>query len=352
MTLRQLSYKVVEFGKPLQAVDDALPDPQGHEVIVRVSACGVCHSDVHLSDGHFDLGGGQLMHLDKVVRPPRTLGHEIVGVIESKGPEAECEIGTKVVVFPWIGCGRCALCARGDEHLCSSPHSLGTTRDGGFSSHVRVPHPRYLLPHEGIDAHFAATLACSGLTAYSALLKAGPGTASAPLVIIGAGGVGLAGVALARALHGIGPIVADIDPIKRQAALDAGASRVVDPAEPDAARLLARSAPEGIAAVVDFVGSSATFAFANTAVGKGGKIIIVGLYGGAATLPLPLIPMRAVTIAGSFVGSLPEMRALMDLVRQGVLPTLPLSCRPLEQVDAVLTDLKQGRITGRAIVEA
>lgn len=348
----QASYKVVEFGRPLQLVCEALEPPQGREVLVRVRACGVCHSDVHMCEGHFDLGGGQLFSLEKVVRPPRTLGHEIVGVIEAKGPEADGEIGAEVLVFPWIGCGECAICARGEEHLCSRPRSLGTTRDGGFSTHVRVPDARYLLPHDGIAPHFAATLACSGLTAYSALLKAGPVSADAPLVIIGAGGVGLAGVALARALHGTGPIVVDIDPAKREAALAAGASRVVDPSEPDAGRALARSTPQGIAAVVDFVGSSRTFDLANTVVGKGGRIVVVGLYGGSVTLPLPLIPMRAVTISGSFVGSLAEMRALLALARDGVLAPLPLTSHPLSSVDAVLSDLKHGRITGRAIVEA
>lgn len=351
MTGQQISYKVLEFGKPLQPVQDAMEPPQGTEVLVRVRACGVCHSDVHMAEGHFDLGGGQQLHLEKVLRPPRTLGHEIVGVIEARGPDASCEIGTEVVVFPWIGCGECAICARGDEHLCSRPRSLGTTRDGGFSSHVRVPDPRYLLPFDGIAPHFAATLACSGLTAYSALLKSGTVSPDSPLVIIGAGGVGLAGVALARTLHNAGPIVVDIDPAKREAALAAGASRVFDPSEPDAAKNLARSVPQGISAVIDFVGSTKTFEFANAAVGKGGRIVIVGLYGGSATLALPLIPMRAVTITGSFVGSLDEMKELMALVRQGVLTPLPLTCHPLADVDAVLNDLKHGRITGRAIVE-
>lgn len=348
---QQRSYKVVKFGEPLSLVCEAVDLPRDREVLVRVRACGVCHSDVHMAEGYFDLGGGQRFGLDRVVQPPRTLGHEIVGVVEAKGPEAECEIGAEVLVFPWIGCGECALCARGDEHLCARPRSLGTIRDGGFSTHVRVPDPKYLLSYEGVDPHFAATLACSGLTAYSALLKAGPVSSEAPLVIIGAGGVGLSGVALAKALHGVGPIVADIDPMKREAALGAGASRVVDPSEPDAAKTLARSAPQGIAAVVDFVGSSRTFDFANAVIGKGGRMVIVGLYGGSATLPLPLIPIRAVTIAGSYVGSLKEMNALLDLARRGVLPELPLTRHALPDVNTVLDSLRQGRITGRAIVQ-
>lgn len=347
----QLSYQVVEFGQPLIPVRGALEAPKGTEVIVRVTACGVCHSDLHMADGYFDLGGGKRLGLEKVLRLPRTLGHEIVGTIVGKGPDADCEIGASTLVFPWIGCGECAICARGEEHLCSRTLSLGSARDGGFSTHVRVPHPRYLLDHTGIEPRFAATLACSGLTAYSALQKAGRCSDEAPLVIIGAGGVGLAAVALAKALNGVGPIVVEIDHGKRTAALDAGASRVVDPREADAAKALARSTPSGIAAVVDFVGSEVTFNFANAIVGKGGRIVIVGLFGGSATIQIPYIPMRAISIQGSYVGSTAELEALLTLARRGTLPPLPLTCHPLSRADAVLNELRQGTVTGRAILE-
>ncbi|GAB2830204.1 alcohol dehydrogenase [Comamonas piscis] len=348
----QLSYQVVDFGQPLQLARRAIAAPQGSEVLVCICACGVCHSDLHMAEGFFDLGDGRHFGLEKVLKPPRTLGHEIVGTVAANGPDAEGALGRSVIVFPWIGCGQCALCARGDEHMCARPESLGTTRDGGFSTHVRVPHPRYLIDHAGIDAAFAATLACSGLTAYSALKKVAPATEQAPLVIIGAGGVGLSAVALAKAMHGLGPIVVDIDPAKRQAALDAGASRVVDPAEADAAKTLARSSAEGVSAVLDFVGSTRTFEFANAVVGKGGKILIVGLFGGSASIQLPLIPMRAISIGGSYVGSLAELRELVALAQQGVLPSLPLSSRPLGDVQAVLDELRAGKVTGRAILQS
>lgn len=348
----QLSYQVMDFGKPLQLARRTIAPPQGTEVIVRISACGVCHSDLHMAEGFFDLGDGKHFGLEKVLKPPRTLGHEIVGTVVAAGPDADCIVGGSVIVFPWIGCGQCALCARGDEHLCSRPESLGTTRDGGFSTHVRVPHPKYLVDHTGIDAGFAATLACSGLTAYSALRKVPTATANAPVAIIGAGGVGLAAVSLAKALHGIGPIVVDIDPAKRQAAVDAGASRVIDPTEADAAKTLARSTPEGVAAIIDFVGSQRTFEFANAAIGKGGKIIIVGLFGGSATIQLPLLPMRAVSIGGSYVGSLKELQELVALAQKGVLPSLPLTTRSLADVQSVLDELRAGKITGRAVLHA
>src|SRR5207247_7184454 len=103
---------------------------------------------------------------------PFTLGHEIAGAIESAGPDADsAKPGAKVAVFPWIGCGQCAACKAGEENLCSSNRHLGISADGGFASHVLVPHPRYLIDYAPLSPSFAAALMCSGLTAYSALKR-------------------------------------------------------------------------------------------------------------------------------------------------------------------------------------
>jgi D-arabinose 1-dehydrogenase-like Zn-dependent alcohol dehydrogenase len=146
-----LSYQVEAFGKPLAQVIRETPAPQGSEVIVKVGSCGVCHSDVHLHDGYFDLGGDAKLDMTRTVQPPRTLGHEIAGVVVAVGPDVKPEQGVKVgdrrVVFPWIGCGACSLCAAGNEHLCNKPAALGIHRDGGFADHVSVPHPKYLLDY-------------------------------------------------------------------------------------------------------------------------------------------------------------------------------------------------------------
>ena len=135
------SYKVVEFGKPLEKVEEANPTPQGSEVLVRVTAAGVCHSDVHLWEGYFDMGGGNKYSTEKTMAPPRTMGHEIVGVVEALGPEAKgAKVGDKAVVYPWIGCGKCWYCQSGIEHLCPTPRALGVNKDGGYADHVVVPH--------------------------------------------------------------------------------------------------------------------------------------------------------------------------------------------------------------------
>ena len=125
---------LVDYGKPLQATEAATPKPQGSEVLLRITHCGVCHSDLHLQDGYFDLGGGQKLDVRGNRPLPFTLGHEIAGTVEAVGPEAKgVEPGRFYAAYPWIGCGKCGLCARGDEHLCNAPRVLGVTVDGGCS---------------------------------------------------------------------------------------------------------------------------------------------------------------------------------------------------------------------------
>ena len=346
------SWKLTRFGSPLTEVIEAPPAPKGAEALLRVSACGVCHSDLHVADGYFDLGQGRKLDLAPAVTLPRILGHEIVGVVEELGPEATgVRVGDRRAVYAWGGCGQCAQCQEGHENLCAKPRNLSVHRDGGFSNYVLVDHPRYLVEYEPLPAPFAATLGCSGLTAFSALKTAAPVRPGDRLLIIGAGGLGLAGVGLARALYGMGPIVADVDAAKRQAALDAGASAVIDPADPDARKkILAETG--GAASAIDFVGSDQSAAFGLSLLPKGGRLFIVGLFGGSMALPLATLPLRAVSIIGVFTGTLPEFRELMALAREGKVKQAPIETRPLDEAQQSLDDLRAGRIRGRVVLTA
>ena len=171
-----------------------------------------------------------------------------------------------------------------------------------------------------------------------------------PIVIIGAGGVGLMGVTLAKAMGGKGAIVVDIDAAKREAAMKAGAIAAVDGAAPDAVKQIQTATKGGAWAVIDFVGSSATARLGSDALIKGGKLIIVGLFGGDITVPTPFFPLRAMAIQGSYVGSLTEMAELLDLVRRTGLPPVPVAKRPLAEVNAALNDLRAGKVVGRVVV--
>jgi alcohol dehydrogenase/propanol-preferring alcohol dehydrogenase len=160
----------------------------------------------------------------------------------------------------------------------------------------------------------------------------------------------LSAVRLARAVAGTAAIAADIDVAKRDAALAAGAAAAVDPAAQGAARALIKETGGGVAAALDFVGSAASAQFGLDVLRKGGRLIVVGLYGGSLRLKLPLVPMRAINVGGSYVGSLAQFEALVALARGGGLPPLPVHERPLDTVNAALADLKAGRVVGRAVL--
>ena len=352
------SYRVTQFGKPLERQSEATPAPKGREVLVRVTGCGVCHSDVHLREGAFDLGGGRKVDLSRTMPLPLTMGHEIVGEVAALGPDVEpteARVGDRRVVFPWVGCGRCSICASGEEQLCNSPRALGVNIHGGYATHATVPGPQYLFAFDGLDHAQAATLACSGLTAYGALKKAKAamavaGAAEGDVLIMGAGGVGLSGVRMCEAVTGRPPIVADIDKSKWSTAKAAGARETIDPADPEAGRALYRMTNGGPVAVIDFVGAAASFTFGFNAVRKGGRVVVVGLFGGAATIPVPMIPLKNVTVMGSYVGNLADMAELMALALSGKVPSLPVATRPLADVDAVLGALADGKVVGRTVV--
>jgi len=166
-------------------------------------AAGVCHSDVHLWEGYFDMGGGNKYSTEKTMAPPRTMGHEIVGDVVAIGPDAKgAKVGDKAVVYPWIGCGKCWYCQNGIEHLCPTPRALGVNKDGGYADHVLVPDAKYLYPYGNLPTELACLYACSGITAFGAVKKAVGQDGGKPILVIGAGGVGLMGVALRQVRAG------------------------------------------------------------------------------------------------------------------------------------------------------
>src|ERR1019366_6891671 len=286
------SFRVGRCGEPMQFAERIDPKPAGSEVLLKVLAAGVCHSDLHIWEGFYDLGHGKKLLLqERGVKLPLTMGHENVGDVVALGPKARgVKVGDKRLVYPWIGCGACAVCKRGDEQLCMSPRFLGVYRDGGYATHLLVPHPRYLVPYgKTMKPEQAAPLACSGLTAYGALKKLGSVVKTEPVVGFGAGGLGLICISILKALKGQGAIVVDIDPVKREAAKRQGALATIDPNAPDALAQVQNAAKGPVWAAIDFVGNTQTAQFAVDSLVKGGKLIVVGLFGGDITLSLPLI---------------------------------------------------------------
>jgi D-arabinose 1-dehydrogenase-like Zn-dependent alcohol dehydrogenase len=348
------SYKVAAFNEPLEVVDEPTPRPEGTQVLLKVKAAGVCHSDLHIWEGGYDLGHGRgrLSLRDRGVPLPIAMGHEIVGEVVALGPEAEgqgVKVGETRLIYPWIGCGACAVCRAGEENMCLRPRCLGIYCDGGYADHVTVPHPRYLLDLKGLDPVAAAPYACSGVTTYSALKKVAFAL-SEPIVIFGAGGLGLMALSLLKAMGGKGAVVVEIDAGKRAAAEKAGALATIDSAAPDALRQIGEKAGRSVRAAIDLVGSPQTAQLAFDCLTKGGKLVLVGLFGGGAPWALPLIPIKAITIQGTFVGNLTETQELLDLVRAKKVPPIPVTARPLAQANAALIDLREGKLVGRAVL--
>jgi propanol-preferring alcohol dehydrogenase len=352
------SFQVAEFNAPLTEVDQPTPEPTGTQVLIKVKAAGVCHSDLHIWEGGYDLGHGRkpLSLKDRGVSLPRTMGHETVGEVMAFGPDVKpgdtggLKAGDVALVYPWLGCGKCPTCLAGDENMCAvKPNSLGVYCDGGYADHMLVPHPKYLLTLKGLDPVTAAPYACSGVTTYSALKKVEYAFDS-PIVIIGAGGLGLMALSLLKAMGGKGAIVVDIDARKREAAEAAGALGTVDGKAPDALAQLAQKAGGPIRAVIDLVGNAQTTQLGFDCLAKGGKLVIVGLFGGGATFPLPLIPIKAITIQGSYVGNLRETQELLDLVRTKKIAPIPVTTVPLAKAYDSLLELQKGKLVGRAVL--
>ncbi|MBS0471101.1 MAG: alcohol dehydrogenase catalytic domain-containing protein [Proteobacteria bacterium] len=347
------SQAIIEFGKPLQEVEIPTPTPTGSEVLLKVHNAGVCHSDVHIHDGYFDMGGGAKLPMANM-KLPHTLGHEIEGEVVAVGPDVKgIEVGARYAAFPWIGCGKCPSCLRGEENLCvGGPRQLGCSNGcpGGYATHVMVPHPKYLIDYGKTDPALGAAYMCSGLTAYAAMKKVGHLGPDDQVLVVGVGGVGMMGVQFAKAMFGKGPLAADIDDAKLEAAKKAGASATYNTKDPEAAKKLMGDTKGGAYAVVDFVGSEKSFAFASQAVRRGGKVIIVGLFGGAMSMPIPMFPFRTISIGGSMTGSLGETHEMMELVRAGKVDPIPYSKRPMSAASQTLDDLREGKITGRVVL--
>jgi D-arabinose 1-dehydrogenase-like Zn-dependent alcohol dehydrogenase len=346
-------YCVTKHNAPLERLECPTPEPRGAEVLIRMTAAGVCHSDIHIWEGVYDLGSGNRMTLkDRGVSLPLTMGHEISGEVVKVGPDVkDLAPGLACVVYPWLGCGECPTCRRGEENLCAvKTRSMGVFTPGGYAEYVLVPHERYCVDLGRLDPAETAPLACSGVTTYSALKKFGAKIKDEPVVIMGGGGLGHMALRVLRAIGGHGAIVVDIDAGKRQAALEAGALAAIDGSAGDAAQQISKATGGGATSVLDLVGSGATITLGIAALRKGGEIVVVGLYGGELKLPIVYLPLRGMGLRGSYVGSLPELKELVGLAQKGTLKPIKVTRQKLSEASAALSALKAGKVVGRVVL--
>ncbi|KAK4551370.1 hypothetical protein LTR86_011211 [Recurvomyces mirabilis] len=356
-TAQTEAWAVVEHGKPLQKLTLPLHQPTGSEVVVKVTHCGVCHSDLHFWEGFFDLGGsrGRVSIKESGFGLPRAVGHEIAGEVAALGPDAEgggIKVGDRRIVYPWIGCNKsdCVRCQNGEDNLCLNQVALSMARDGGFASHVVVPHARYLFDPGNVDPAVACTFPCSGITVLNAIRKVLPLHPDDPILLVGAGGLGLQAISMLRALGHEAIISMDLSESKRAAAEAAGARYVCGSGDDTSKKILA-AAIRPILGTIDFVNNSATAQLAYDVLSKGGNMVQVGVMGGELNISLVEFIFKAVSIHANMTGNLQHLREVVQLAQEGKLAPIPVTEVPWNQANDALERLRQGKVQGRLILK-
>jgi len=346
------SARILGPNEPLAVSESETPKPEGDQVLVKVNSVGVCHSDLHLWEGGYDLGDGQFMKVtDRGVKYPVTPGHEIVGTVEDIGNNVSgITKGDQVLVFPWIGCGECPACKVKNENLCDAPKSMGVFQDGGYSDYALIPSFKYLAKLDGVDPDAATSLACSGLTAYTAIKKANQNSPEF-LVIVGAGGLGLMGVQIAKAITKAKIICVDLDDQKLDIAKEMGAHYTINSKDPETSqKIMSICNDKGADSVVDFVNAPPTVKLGFAILRKRGNLVLVGLFGGSLELSLVTIPLKSLTIQGAYTGNYDDMVELLALARKGILNPVISKRYSLDDANTALEDLKARKILGRAVI--
>jgi len=307
------------FNAPLEVEEREVPTARdADDSVVRVLACGVCHSDLHVAENYF---GSPL---------PLVLGHEIVA--------QDDELGNVLVYTPW-GCGECRFCLRTEEMICPDAREAGLFQDGGYAEYVRVPSRRYLYPIGDLDPVEAAPLGCGGLTPYRAVKKArpwlGPGSRA---LVLGAGGLGQFGIQYLRLLTDATIDVGDPSAQKCERALQLGAAAAAAPAELEGP----------YTAVLDFVGSEESLAEAARLVDRQGIAIVIGLFGGRIPFGLGAVPHEAHFLS-SIWGSRDELAELIELAQRERLE-YTIDTMPLDRAQEAHDLVRSGRARGRIVL--
>jgi propanol-preferring alcohol dehydrogenase len=326
--------------KPLRLEDVPAPEPGPGEVVVRVTAAGICHTELHFLSGLLDLGIA-----------PLTLGHEIVGRIEKVGEGVAAErAGERVIVYYYVGCGSCAHCLAGDENLCDAIRAeYGFVSDGGFAELVRAPARNAVtLPASVSDAD-AAPIGCGVTTALHAANLANVGLGDW-VVVYGVGAVGYGLVQVAR-LRGARVIAVGRTPQKLEKARALGAEHEVRAGEEDvAARVRAITGGHGADVVFELVATIDTMGASSGMLAKRGRLVFVGYSQDAFTVhPIQLVVGEQIVTA-SVGNTLAELKEAVELVASGRVRTVVDRTLPLERYEEGFAALRDGRLVGRAVL--
>jgi alcohol dehydrogenase, propanol-preferring len=345
--------RIVKLNEPLQVQELQTPTSKGTQVLVKIQSFGVCHSDVHVWEGYYEgIGGQQLKTIDRAVKYPLTLGHEIAGIVDSFGEQIEgFSKNEKVLIYPWKGEELFPACSIGQENLCDKPRSLCIYTDGGYADHVLVPNYKYLVKIEDeMDTDTISLLSCAGLTAYGAVKNAGL-KPDDNVVIVGTGGLGLIAIQLAKAVKGANIIALDLDDQKLEVAKKNGADNIINSKKEDPIKAVMELTDNlGADAIIDFVNASKTVETDMQLLRRGARLVLVGLFGGELKLSLISMPTRAHKIIDPYTGSISEMVELVSLAKRGIIKPVVSERFKLDQAREALSKLKDGKITGRGVI--
>jgi len=319
----------------------AIPEPAAGQVRVRIEACGMCRTELHLRDGLLDLG-----------RRDFAVGHEIAGVIDKLGEGVEAaKLGQRVVVYYYVGCGTCRYCRTGDEQLCPQPPSQpGFSSDGGYAEFMVVRATNCVPVADHVPLDLVAPMGCAGSTAVHAgkMAHIRPGEW---VVVHGAGGVGLAILQYAKAA-GARTIAIGLGADKLALARELGATEIFDAAaQQDAGGFVAAVTGEGADVVFELVGTSASMSLSTAMLRRRGRLVLVGYTGDNFSVhPVELI-MRELQVLASVGSTLQDLYDVVDLVATGAIKPIVDYTLPLERFAEGLAAVEHGTLKGRVVLK-
>lgn len=344
-TTMMRALRLTEWESDPVVSDVPVPEPRGAEVLVEVAAAGLCRTDLHI------------MHSRPGAFPytlPFTLGHESAGRVAALGPEASgFEAGDPVVVYSRWGCGTCWQCAGGRDNACvrtpHGPHGGGLGRDGGLAEYLLVPSARYLVPAPGLDPVRAAPLTDAALTPYHAVkLSLTQLHARSTAVVLGVGGLGHMAVQVLKAITPARVVAVDVRDAALELARTAGADLTLSADGLTAEDIRAETEPDGVAVVIDCVGSNTTLALAASSVAQGGDITFVGRGGGELRVAPGLVPYET-TVRMPTWGTIAELAEVVELATAGKIHS-EAEVFDLDDAVGAYAKLRHGDVLGRAVV--
>lgn len=330
---------VTTFTEPLTLVERDIPEPGPGQVLVRIEACGLCHTDIHAANGDWPV----------TPTPPFVPGHEGIGTVEKLGAGVTGRsIGDRVAIA-WLGdaCGECRYCIDGRETLCEKQENSAYSIDGAFADYAVASAKYVVAVPDGLSSFEAAPLSCAGLTTYKAL-KVAKIVPTENVAIFGIGGLGHLAVQYARIMGG-NVIAVDIEDAKLRLATELGADHTVNAATVDPVQAIQALGGADVALVL--AASNTVFAQAFASLRRGGRLICVALPAhGEMSIPIFDTVVKGISIIGSIVGTRQDLAEVFALQVAGKTKVIAES-RKIDDVNEAIAEVLSGKVPARLVFE-